>query len=256
MEVECKTFRQDSAKRIGRGAFPSGREHRIDAGVSQIRPRVCIAAILHAVHGAVVATSRCATRVRPCTAGSGRLTSARSAHCQPTIESAICGALPPRGRRRFSATDRGVVTRIPAPDQLMQAFKHGGQLALAGPLWTRPGRYCSTPGRAAARVGDRRAFHTRANAAGGSGFNQAHEIARRVAATRRSPRVVPSAWRVRDAAPQARAVARRTRPQHEERVRRQLARSPAAPYCDCRRRDGDRRHRRRRGGPRQCGARS
>ena len=116
----------------------------------------------------------------------------------PTLESAVCGAClahPPP----FSATVAAWLYAFPV-DQLMQAFKYGGQLALAEPL---SGALVATVRRLGVLPPDAIvALPLAPSRQRQRGFNQAHEIARRVARSLRIP-LVRGLMRVRDAAPQA-----------------------------------------------------
>jgi ComF family protein len=116
----------------------------------------------------------------------------------PTIEGAICGAClvrPPP----FSATVAAWLYAFPV-DQLMQSFKYGGQLALAEPL---SAALVATVRRRGVLPPDAIvALPLAPSRQRQRGFNQAHEIARRVARSIGVP-LVRGLVRIRDAAPQA-----------------------------------------------------
>lgn len=117
----------------------------------------------------------------------------------PTLEGAVCGAClahPPP----FSATVAAWLYAFPV-DQLMQAFKYGGQLALAEPL---SGALVTTVRRLGVLPPDAIvALPLAPSRQRQRGFNQAHEIARRVARSLGVP-LARGLMRVRDATPQAR----------------------------------------------------
>jgi ComF family protein len=116
----------------------------------------------------------------------------------PTIESAICGACLARPPP-FAATVAAWLYAFPV-DQLMQAFKYGGQLALAEPL---SGALVATARRLGVLPPDAIvALPLAPSRQRERGFNQAHEIAKRVACSIGVP-LVRGLVRVRDAAPQA-----------------------------------------------------
>jgi ComF family protein len=173
-------------------SFPVRLRRFVDASARFARralPQSC--ALCAALSGDALLCDAC-TRALPWT------TSVCPACALPTIEGTICGACLARPPP-FAATVAAWLYAFPV-DQLMQAFKYGGQLALAEPLADalvatvrrlgvlRPDAIVALP-LAPSRQRQR-------------GFNQAHEIARRVAHSIGVP-LVRGLVRVRDAAPQA-----------------------------------------------------
>ena len=134
----------------------------------------------------------------PCAGALPRTTTACPSCGLPSIASAICGACLARPPP-FAATIAPLIYAFPV-DQLLQAFKYGGALAFAEPLadelaravrrrqYPRPDAIVALP-LSPSRQRQR-------------GFNQSHEIARRVAVGVGIP-MLPGLARVRDSPPQA-----------------------------------------------------
>jgi len=116
----------------------------------------------------------------------------------PSIMSAICGLCLVRAPP-FAATIAAWMYAFPV-DQLLQAFKYGGALALAEPLADELAR--AVRARHDSRADAIVALPLSPSRQRQRGFNQAHEIARRVAVHMRIP-MLRGLARIRDSPPQA-----------------------------------------------------
>jgi ComF family protein len=116
----------------------------------------------------------------------------------PSITSAICGLCLARAPP-FAATIAAWTYAFPV-DQLLQAFKYGGALALAEPLADELAR--AVRGRHDSRADAIVALPLSLSRQRQRGFNQAHEIARRIAVQMEIP-MLRGLTRIRDSPPQA-----------------------------------------------------
>ena len=148
----------------------------------------------------VLCAAPCGTTLlcEPCAGALPRTTTACPLCGLPSSASAICGVCLARAPP-FAATIAPLTYSFPV-DQLLQAFKYGGALALAEPLAGELAR--AVRQRHDARPDAIVAMPLSPARQRQRGFNQAHEIARRVAAGVGVP-MLRGLARVRDSPPQA-----------------------------------------------------
>jgi len=134
----------------------------------------------------------------PCAGALPRTTTACPSCGLPSIAAAVCGVCLARAPP-FAATIAPLTYAFPV-DQLLQAFKYGGALALAEPLADELTR--AVRGRHGAHPDAIIALPLSPARQRQRGFNQSHEIARRVAVGVGIP-LLRGLARVRDSPPQA-----------------------------------------------------